>query len=527
MFNTEEKITIISENFEAFYEALQKAKRPERCSLLVKRASSLAELDGHETAIIVDGDISILEEYRRDGGKAFTVLMDEAKGIDAVTEEQFENVEFGMVMPDGNRYNSKFMKVYLERILRLLKIKADRRRSDICITTLVESMPDMVWIKDLEGRHLVVNQAFCDVVGKDKENVIGQKHCAIWDVSEDAAETCAESDMRVIAERITLQFEEAVRKGDKLRLICSDKSSLVDDEGKVFGTCGVGHDVTGVKNIDKALNLVIESIPFGAVMLDENNQIINANQPVRVLFPGIGEPVGKDYDEWFDRLDYTLLKDRNGTLIYSIKQGMGARIIEKHQYPIQDVFGNESGKLIIFADITISYNFELQTLREAHTDYLTDLNNRRGLSKYFKNHEEYHHFTVAAFDLDHFKAINDNYGHYAGDQALIIFAELLRMHFPEEYIARIGGDEFMMVSCRDIPKEERLKEINFFMDDVTSTYDSFKHLKGVRTSVGVAEGTGINSSHRFDELMRRADGALYRAKENGRGRVEIAEPLIK
>jgi diguanylate cyclase (GGDEF)-like protein len=131
--------------------------------------------------------------------------------------------------------------------------------------------------------------------------------------------------------------------------------------------------------------------------------------------------------------------------------------------------------------------------------------------------------TTLIFDLDHFKEINDGHGHAAGDHVLQRFGATLRRNLRANDLAgRIGGEEFAVIlpgaeSAAGFALAERIRlafgEECRFLDGVRM---------GATVSVGLAQATAADGT--FEELLDRADKALYRAKRDGRNRVEMAEP---
>ncbi len=140
-------------------------------------------------------------------------------------------------------------------------------------------------------------------------------------------------------------------------------------------------------------------------------------------------------------------------------------------------------------------------------------------------------FSILMLDIDHFKHVNDTYGHAAGDAALVSLARLVQGLLPSfreadsAMFARLGGEEFLVLlpgvrqrSARAIAERlRRAIEANQVIVDHTHPPLSF----GFTTSFGVA--TLRTSDAKFDALLCRADAALYKAKENGRNQVAVAE----
>ncbi|MEE4131508.1 diguanylate cyclase [Pseudomonas viridiflava] len=125
---------------------------------------------------------------------------------------------------------------------------------------------------------------------------------------------------------------------------------------------------------------------------------------------------------------------------------------------------------------------------------------------------------VGILDLDHFKRINDGYGHLAGDKVLKIVASVLKKRLrPGDFLARFGGEEFVVLMPAT-PVTIGLQLLNELRETVELC--PF-HFKGERVTITVSMGvTAFRSGERSEVAIKRADQALYRAKENGRNKVE-------
>ncbi len=169
----------------------------------------------------------------------------------------------------------------------------------------------------------------------------------------------------------------------------------------------------------------------------------------------------------------------------------------------------------------------LETIEKlAVTDELTEVYNRRRLLEILKEQKAYcdrgnKTFAICILDLDHFKRVNDTYGHETGDIVLKTVAGTIRQNIRDfDTIARYGGEEFMLVLCGTSQNEamsfaERVREIAESL-----SFDNLEDFN-ITISIGVAEYMPKES---FQTTINRADKALYRAKEKGRNRVEF-EPL--
>jgi putative two-component system response regulator len=160
---------------------------------------------------------------------------------------------------------------------------------------------------------------------------------------------------------------------------------------------------------------------------------------------------------------------------------------------------------------------------EAYTDHGTGLPNRRAatmfLEKAFFAAQRGTRLSVVLFDLDHFKSINDQRGHASGDQVLKVFGEVLnKITRAMNLSARYGGEEFISVL-----NESEAHGASIFADRVRIAFQEASPVPGATVSAGVAEyEQGMASP---DVLVAAADQALYRAKSNGRNRVEVLDRM--
>jgi diguanylate cyclase (GGDEF)-like protein len=164
---------------------------------------------------------------------------------------------------------------------------------------------------------------------------------------------------------------------------------------------------------------------------------------------------------------------------------------------------------------------QIATIRlQANTDYLTKLPNRRYFfeetTKSLKQMQKKELIpSLAMLDIDHFKAINDTYGHDAGDEVLKGLSICFAKYFTKDLAARLGGEEFA-VYFNDTNKDEVLKRLNNFRHFVELNSPEFSKEKIQFTlSIGYAHGP----VYQIDELLKQADIKLYEAKATGRNKV--------
>jgi diguanylate cyclase (GGDEF)-like protein len=164
---------------------------------------------------------------------------------------------------------------------------------------------------------------------------------------------------------------------------------------------------------------------------------------------------------------------------------------------------------------------------QAMHDFLTGILNRRAILDRLKQEisragRDHGSLSVGMFDIDHFKIINDTYGHQAGDEALVAFTRRIQDRLREyDCVGRYGGEEFLVIAPGSIgSKSESLYErLRARIAGAVITTNA--GIVSLTVSIGVAPGTGQST---VDALLAAADAALYQAKAGGRNRVVYATP---
>lgn len=207
--------------------------------------------------------------------------------------------------------------------------------------------------------------------------------------------------------------------------------------------------------------------------------------------------------------------------IVELKNGKTFKI--RHR-PMPDL-----GWVATHEDITEQRQAEVKIEHMAHHDALTDLANRVLLNErleqaltHFQNRQM---VAVHHLDLDQFKAVNDTFGHLAGDKLLSIVADRLRGLVREtDTIARMGGDEFVIVQAPISDPAEATTLAQQIIAWISEPYDIEDQKATVGTSIGIAVSPGDGDTP--DKMLRHADLALYRAKSDGRSTFRFFEPAM-
>jgi diguanylate cyclase (GGDEF)-like protein len=191
------------------------------------------------------------------------------------------------------------------------------------------------------------------------------------------------------------------------------------------------------------------------------------------------------------------------------------------------------GAVVLLEDITERRAAEARISRLARYDELTALPNRVNfrdeIERLLAVPREADQLSALLFiDLDQFKQVNDTLGHPCGDQLLCAVSERLRdMLRPEDFVARFGGDEFVVFQQNIRGNEDAAGLARRIVDNLSERYKIDNHLVEIGASVGIAMASpGVSA----DTLLKNADMALYRAKADGRGtfcffREELAQTV--
>ena len=179
----------------------------------------------------------------------------------------------------------------------------------------------------------------------------------------------------------------------------------------------------------------------------------------------------------------------------------------------------DGGAVVLLEDVTERRNAEARITHLARYDELTGLPNRVNFRDEIEHllagpHDADQLSALLFIDLDQFKQVNDTLGHPCGDQLLCAVADRLRaMLRPEDFVARFGGDEFVVFQQNIKSPDEAAALAHRIVDHLSERYKIDNHLVEIGASIGIAMTSGVSA----DTLLKNADMALYRAKAGGRG----------
>jgi diguanylate cyclase (GGDEF)-like protein/PAS domain S-box-containing protein/putative nucleotidyltransferase with HDIG domain len=286
---------------------------------------------------------------------------------------------------------------------------------------------------------------------------------------------------------------------------------------------------------------LLESMQDAVVFVDSSQRIVLWNRAAERL-TGIAA-ASVEHKHWSSSLvglrdeRNQLIADPDCPVVLAIRTGVtslrrlsvtgrnGQQVeVDAQLMPVYGKNGVALGAALLMHDASSQVTLEqrVQSLHERATrDALTQVANRAEFDRLLQSSVESHlerrlPCSLIISDLDHFKRINDTYGHQAGDEVLVGFGALLRRHCRSgDLVARYGGEEFVMLcpDCDNATATRRAEEIRLELAELPMMAIGGK---SVTSSFGVTE---LQSGDTPETMLRRADRALYQAKESGRNMV--------
>ena len=433
------------------------------------------------------------------------------------------------------------------------------QRSDRMYKRVIESLPDCLNIKDVDGRFQIANPATAKLMGAASPAALICKTDRDF-YPADVAERFRGEEAEILRGGEPRAFEQTYRlKDGSTGWLSTMKVPLFDRSGRVSGLVTHNRDITAQKELELELDstrqrlaAALANMADALVMIDAEERLVFCNQQYLDMFPETAHvrvPGARLRDilrasleagekgavpahlhearveEAADRLT------EGGTLQFQLADG---RWFAARSKPADD-----GSCLILCTDITqlkrnerqfMEMNERLQDL--ASRDGLTDIHNRRAFeAELRRNFAEMESGRSALglllVDIDHFKLYNDSYGHPAGDLVIKSVATCLReaAEMRGAFVARYGGEEFALV----LPGAdfEALEQVaHDFRRRVAAL--AIPHLGSRHGAVSVSIG-GVHVDpvrHRLtrEDMLREADQALYAAKARGRNAVTLREP---
>jgi diguanylate cyclase (GGDEF)-like protein/PAS domain S-box-containing protein len=460
----------------------------------------------------------------------------------------------------------------MREMTRGLRVQAELRTRQVQLDAVIEGTTDVIFIKDLQDRFLLLNSAAARTLGRPREEILGRRLAEL--VSPEVAAIAARTDQEVLSSGVARTFEQVVPVGGVNRTFLSSKSPYRDSTQKIIGIVSSSRDITERRQAEEArlsevnLHLSLGELLQASRVLDEAYEVIAQLAPrffreesgAVYLFHASRDHLeahvswgadagvttfGPD-DCWALRRGQPhFLTDDKGGLPCKHARGEGARAmlcvpllaagemlgtlhlcsresIDEAVRKRADLVSEQIAMAL--ANLKLREKLRNQSIRDA----LTGLFNRRYteetlVRELHRAERQRASLSILAIDVDHFKRFNDSFGHEAGDKVLrAIGTFLLEQTRGGDVASRMGGEELLVMLPGAGPDDARSKA-----DQLRAGIKQLvlNHMGAALGKVTISVGVAAYPHHarRAEELLRIADAALYQAKHQGRDRVVVAE----
>jgi len=402
--------------------------------------------------------------------------------------------------------------------------------------------PDAILTTDINGKIQSGNHAVKSVTGYSPEELIGTSLSCLFIQKE--KKLFEELFKQAILGTIGNSVVSVLNASDEEIIVSIKAIPLIIDD-KIEGIYCIMRNTSeliGAKNEldlqEKLLQIIGENASDLITLIDNKGEIIYAS-------PSYKDILGIDPNEYIGKLFlHNVHQDfrvkLNQEIIKSISKGEPFRIQVK-QYnrndeaiwfetdgtPTFDKCGHFKYIVVLSRDIQLQKKYEEKLKHYAFHDPLTGLPNRLFFNKHFPKVKEKSQnnntlIAVGILDLDHFKKVNDQYGHDVGDKVIKEFGNRMNHSTREiDIVARLGGDEFAIL----FPKIDSIEQVVSFAKNILKAMKHPWKIDGndlsITTSIGIAIADPDNVTRHI--IMKKADSALYHIKDSGRNSFKIIE----
>ena len=406
---------------------------------------------------------------------------------------------------------------------------------------VLNSIDSFIYTKDLSGKYTYANQAVLDLFEKSLADVVGFDDSHFFDLT--LSKQLQINDRLVMDQAIRVESEESnfIKAKNEMHIFKVVKKPLYNCDGIVDGMCGISTDITAENKLQEQVNEQSYLLDTMLNNIDAHIYVKDCERTFLYINTRVAELFGDKAENIIGKKDTEVLPEEMAEHFYQSDK----QVFETNKKQvIEETTENEEGVTCHYISTKVPFNrpdklpaligfstdvTELFKLKEefkklANTDPLTNLYNRRFFTE--QSGKEYQRakryslsMTLISIDIDHFKSINDQYGHPAGDQVLIEVAKQLHGNLRQtDILARIGGEEFSILLPETSPQSaiafaERIREEQSKLTIIGDWQGE------ITLSVSIGVSSFLASDETFDDLFSRADKALYQAKNSGRNRV--------
>lgn len=430
-------------------------------------------------------------------------------------------------------------KLYLALAIDLTErriIKEALNEKESILNTVVKSARDAIIMVDSAGNVTLWNAAAVQLFGYSEEEIIGKDlHKLVMPVSIDYnnfkkgfMHYKSTGEGKFIGK--TIEIKARHKDGHELDVEISLSSLKIKDS---LYAVGIVRDISERKqsqeeleNSHKQYLELSENAPIGIMKCDIMGNIVYANQKTLEI---VGSPSIEETKK-INLLTFPLLVNsgiaetlkecleinRSGVYEMDYETKWGKKIwLRLHIKPLANK-NTVVGAQIIIDDITKEKQMEYELRHLSTIDYLTNVYNRRFFMEKLETEVERaqrtgSNFSLVMLDIDHFKKINDNFGHNAGDLVLKSIAEMIKNRIRKiDFLARWGGEEFVILMLDTTVSMSKVL-IEELRENISKIY--IPCVDSVTASFGVV---GYSKDDTVDTLVQKADTMMYKAKTEGR-----------
>ncbi len=429
------------------------------------------------------------------------------------------------------------------------------RESEERLSITLDAIGDAVLVTDPQGLITRLNPVAEQLTGWRQEEALGRPVLEVFHIVNAETREPAEHPVgRVLREGIVVGLANhttlIARDGTEYQ-IADSAAPIRDAHGQIIGVIMVFQDVTeryalesAMRQMQERLQAILESLPDLCLVLDGDGRYLEVlGGPTALLSRAPEELIGRRVQDVLPpeeaipilrTIEEALDTGVTQRLEYTLETPGGVRHFEGSAAPIR---GAEPPAVVWLArDITERKRAEEQLHHLARYDPLTGLANRTLTSARIqqalaRNRRRGHFGALMFIDIDRFKHINDSLGHQVGDLLLTRVAEILRSQLRgEDLAARFGGDEFIVVledlGADRIAATQRAEAVAEKLRQACAepiTLDD--QVQQITLSIGIVLFPENGSD--VEELLKRADIAMYKAKEGGRNRICFFSPELQ
>lgn len=410
------------------------------------------------------------------------------------------------------------------------------------LRSLIDNIPDYIFIKDTEGVYVACNKAVENYFGVPESELIGKTDFDFVDAS--SAEGFRQRDKEtLVSNSICINEEWITHPEGQQFYLETTKIPFKDEQQKILGLIGIGRNITERKQAEKKLQLaakVFSHAREGIMITDAFGTIIEVNDTFTQI-------TGYSHEEAVGQNPRIFKSGRQAPGFYSamwkvlLEKGYWyGEIWNRHKSgkvyaemitisAVTDDLGQTQNYVAFFTDITQIKEHQQVLEHIAHYDTLTCLPNRVLLTDRLHQamiHSERHNQSLAVvyLDLDGFKSVNDSYDHQVGDELLIAISQRMKEALREgDTLARIGGDEFVALLI-DLERTTDCEPILLRLLQSTSNPVALEKAE-LRLSASIGVTLYPQDNVDADQLVRHADQAMYIAKQEGKNRYHMFDIL--